>query len=245
MYIMETGTKKVGKAQVYNLIILDRSGSMECIRRSAVNGFNETLAGIKKAQETFHETQEHFVSLITFCGCSNLAVYDKVPAGEALPLRLEDYQPCCSTPLFDAMGFALTSMRKHVKDIEDSVVVVTVITDGEENSSTEYRGDSIRKLVAELQHEGWTFTYMGANQDSIEVAINLSIKNARNFAYDDEGMAEAYRKDTRTRMNFFSRLNKFKLDEEVCCCAMPSSARYEIYADMADEAFDEEEKIIE
>jgi hypothetical protein len=165
-----------------------------------------------------------------------------VPAGEALPLRLEDYEPCCSTPLFDAMGFALTSMRKHVKDIEDSVVVVTVITDGEENSSTEYRGDSIRKLVAELQHEGWTFTYMGANQDSIEVAINLSIKNARNFAYDDEGMAEACRKDTRTRMNFFSRLNKFKVDEEVCCCAMPSSARYEIYADMADEAFDEEEK---
>ena len=47
MYIMETGTKKVGKAQVYNLIILDRSGSMECIRRSAVNGFNETLAGIQ------------------------------------------------------------------------------------------------------------------------------------------------------------------------------------------------------
>jgi hypothetical protein len=31
------------------------------------------------------------------------------------------------------------------------------------------------------------------------------------------------------------------VDEEVCCCAMPSSARYEIYADMADEAFDEEE----
>ena len=38
------------KTQVFNVIILDRSGSMECIRKAAVDGFNETLAGIKKAQ---------------------------------------------------------------------------------------------------------------------------------------------------------------------------------------------------
>ena len=57
------------KTQVFNVIILDRSGSMECIRKSAVDGFNETLAGIKKAQEKFADTQEHFVSLVTFCSC--------------------------------------------------------------------------------------------------------------------------------------------------------------------------------
>ena len=39
------------KTKVFNVIILDRSGSMECIRQAAVEGFNETLAGIKKAQE--------------------------------------------------------------------------------------------------------------------------------------------------------------------------------------------------
>ena len=38
------------KTQVFNVIILDRSGSMECIRKAAVDGFNETLAGIKKAK---------------------------------------------------------------------------------------------------------------------------------------------------------------------------------------------------
>ena len=57
------------KTQVFNVIILDRSGSMECIRKAAVDGFNETLAGIKKAQEKFADTQEHFVSLVTFCSC--------------------------------------------------------------------------------------------------------------------------------------------------------------------------------
>ena len=45
------------KTQVYNVVILDKSGSMSSIRRAAVDGFNETLAGIKKAQEKFSETQ--------------------------------------------------------------------------------------------------------------------------------------------------------------------------------------------
>ena len=61
--------KEIQKTQVFNVIILDRSGSMECIRQAAVEGFNETLAGIKKAQEKFADTQDHFVSLVTFCSC--------------------------------------------------------------------------------------------------------------------------------------------------------------------------------
>ena len=118
------------KTQVFNVIILDRSGSMESIRRAAVEGFNETLAGIKKAQEKFAETQDHYVSLVTFCSCETRHVFDKTPVAEAHPLTMEDYQPCCCTPLYDAMGITLTAMRRHVKEIEDSVVVVTIITDG-------------------------------------------------------------------------------------------------------------------
>ena len=35
--------QEIKKTQVFNVIILDRSGSMECIRQAAVEGFNETL----------------------------------------------------------------------------------------------------------------------------------------------------------------------------------------------------------
>lgn len=237
---MEEVLKKQEKVQVYNLIILDRSGSMEAIRESAVNGFNETLAGIKKAQEKFIDTQEHFVSLVAFCRCSVDAIIDKVPAADAKPLSLKDYQPCCMTPLFDAMGITLASMRKHVMDIEDAVVVVTVITDGEENASVEYNGQRIKKLVEQLQGEGWTFTYMGANQNSIEVAISLSIKNARNFDYDSNGMMNACSKDTNTRMNFFTRLNKFKSEESKGDMCIDASERHACYCAMADDAFDDE-----
>ena len=63
---MEKNETKQTKTQVFNVIILDKSGSMECIRQAAVSGFNEILNGIKKAQEKFANTQEHLVSLLTF-----------------------------------------------------------------------------------------------------------------------------------------------------------------------------------
>ena len=179
--------QEMKKTQVFNVIILDRSGSMECIRQAVVEGFNETLAGIKKAQEKFAETQDHFVSLVTFCSCETKHVFDKTPVADAHPLKMEDFQPCCTTPLYDAMGITLTAMRRHVKDMDDAVVMVTIITDGMENASCEYNGASIKALVEQLRQEGWSFTYMGANQDAVEVAISLSIRNARNFDYTNEG----------------------------------------------------------
>ena len=229
------------KTQVFNVIILDRSGSMECIRKAAVDGFNETLAGIKKAQEKFADTQEHFVSLVTFCSCEMRKVFDRVPVAKAHSLTMEDYTPCCCTPLYDAMGFTITAMRNHVKDMDDVTVVVTIITDGMENASKEYDGGSIKSLVEKLRTEGWTFTYMGANQDSVEVAMKLSIRNSRNFAYSHEGTRASMCKDMNTRMNFYSRLASFKKSAEDSDMDMSAEERHNLYTSMADEAFDEEE----
>lgn len=231
--------QSLSKTQVFNVIILDRSGSMNVIRQAAVDGFNETLAGIKMAQKEYDDTQEHYVTLVTFCSCSRRFVYDCVPVAEAHQLSLDDYEPCCTTPLYDAMGLVLTSMRHRVKDLDDAVVVVTIITDGLENASKEYSQDCISRLIKDLRKEGWTFTYMGANQDAVEVASTLSIRNARNFEYSAEGATDSMYKDVRTRLNFFDRLSEAK-----CCCATDSFSpqmRRRYYSDLADEAFDEVE----
>ena len=235
---IKNGTKQA-KTQVFNVIILDKSGSMESIRQAAISGFNETLNGIKKAQEKFADTQEHFVSLVAFCSCEIRQIFDKVPVAEARPLTMEDYQPCCCTPLYDAMGFSLTTMRKHVKTVEDAVVVVTIITDGLENASKEYTGAAVKELVEQLKGEGWTFTYMGANQDSTEIAFNLSIRNSRNFDYSAHGTMEGMAKDSRTRLNFYSRLHA--LHSSGKGASMGAEERNACYSAMADEAFDEEQ----
>ena len=234
--------KEISKTQGFNVIILDRSGSMESIRQAAVEGFNETLAGIKKAQKKFADTQKHFVSLATFCSCGTENVYDKTPVDEVQPLKASDYEPCCRTPLYDAMGITIKAIYKHVKDIEDAVVVVTVITDGMENASKEYSRHDIKGLVERLRNEGWTFTYMGANQNSIEIAASISIRNASNFEFSDRGIVNTMTKDSATRMNFFARLPKMKENESADGCndTMTAEIRRRIYTGMADDAFDEE-----
>jgi hypothetical protein len=126
-----------------------------------------------------------------------------------------------------------------VKSIEDAVVVVTIITDGMENDSKEYTGAAVKQLVEQLKGEGWTFTYMGANQDSSEIAFNLSIRNSRNFDYSAQGTMCAMAKDSSTRMNFFGRLHAFASSPEAKSCS--KEEKNEILGFMADEAFDEEE----
>ncbi|MBP5386359.1 MAG: hypothetical protein J6Y97_03125 [Prevotella sp.] len=227
--------EKKEKTQIYNLVVLDKSGSMECIRRAAMEGFNETLAGIKKAQKEYADTQEHYISLITFCSCSRDAVYDKVPVAEAEPLTLNQYVPCCCTPLYDAMGFALTSMREHVKDIDDVAVVVTIITDGLENASKEYNRRSIHALVDSLKSGGWSFTFMGANQNSSEVAQSLAIRNSQDFDYSEEGISKAYHRDRRSKFSFFEKLHSsFSLRKQ-----LSEEERLTRNSELANEAYDE------
>lgn len=236
-------TSKMAKTQIFNVVILDQSGSMSTIREAAVSGLNETIAGIRKAQETYADTQEHFFTLVAFCGCEKRKIYDKVPALEIGPLSIQDYRPCCTTPLYDAMGFTLNDMRHHVEQLDNAMVVVTIITDGLENASREYTGMAVKKLVEDLRGQGWTFTYMGANQDAVEVAFTLSIRNARNFDYSAEGAKSAMCKDSSTRMGLFSRIHDYRMSHIEEEAAMPQSERNELYATMADDAFDEVENM--
>jgi len=39
------------KTKVFNVIILDKSGSMSSIARQAIDGVNETIGAIRSAQE--------------------------------------------------------------------------------------------------------------------------------------------------------------------------------------------------
>lgn len=189
------------KTQIYNLIILDKSGSMNCIAKAAISGFNETVGGIRSAQKRFNDTQEHFVSLMVFCNCEKRLIYDKVPVADVKELTSEDYRPCCGTPLYDAMGISIIGLFNDIKDKEDATAVVTVITDGLENASKEYSGKSIKALVERMKDkEGWSFAYIGANQDVKAVSQSLSIDDAIAFDYNEEGTREAFERDNKARM---------------------------------------------
>lgn len=165
------------KTRIFNLIIIDESGSMQSIKKEAIDSVNETIQTIRSAQKK-HDDQEHYVSLVTF-NDDVKTVYECVPVDEIKELTAETYQPDCCTALYDAMGISLNALRKKVA--EDDKVLVTVVTDGYENASKEYSGKAIKALVDELKAKDWVFAYIGSNQDVEAVAATISITNVMNF----------------------------------------------------------------
>ena len=193
------------KTNIYNLIILDKSGSMSNIKEEALSGYNETLGTIRSAQLKHLDTQEHFVSLAAFCSCGVQMIYDKTPIKDAANLTSEDYQPCCCTPLFDAIGKTVKTLKKKIADVEDSAVLVTIITDGYENSSKEWDGKAVSKLIEECKGEGWMFSFIGAGEDVVKVATTISITNTMVWENTSEGTKKMFEDENNARVRFCTR----------------------------------------
>ncbi len=180
--------EKSNTIKIHNLIILDESGSMQSIYKQALDGINETISGIRKNQEKYPE-QSHSVTIVTFEGEGMDGVKirrDSEPADKVTAFTEKDYQPGGCTPLYDAMGKAISALNGKVE--EGDGVLVTIITDGMENSSREYSGKAVKELVARQREKGWTFAYIGANQDAVEVARDLNIQNAMQYDASPEGV---------------------------------------------------------
>ena len=190
------------KKRIFNLIIIDESGSMQSIKKEAIDSVNETIQTIRGAQRK-HEEQEHLVTLVTF-NDDVKSVYECVPVNEVKELTAESYCPDCCTALYDAMGMSLNALRKSVADVD--TVLVTIVTDGYENSSREYDGKAIKALVDELKAKGWVFAYIGANHDVESAAINISITNVMSFEASDSGVRSMNRKMACARSRFFDRI---------------------------------------
>lgn len=166
---------------VYNVIILDKSGSMSSIARQAIDGVNETIGSIKSAQEKSPD-QKHIVTLVAFCGCEQRVIYDNVPIDKVTPLTDKDYCPCCMTPLYDAIGTTITRVHSvKSADNNNSLALVTIITDGYENASHEFTLSSIKALIDSYKEQGWQFTYIGADHDVEHVAFSLHIEHSLKF----------------------------------------------------------------
>ena len=191
--------KKTEKTKVYNVIIMDRSGSMWDIQKPAIMGFNEVLGGVEAARTKYAETQEQYITLVLFDSEAIDEVYWNADPAKAEHLTTATYVPGACTPLYDAMGRTLTKLEKELKGDENHSVLVTVITDGYENDSHEYNLAAVKALVEHLKDEGWSFAYMGTDHDVQGVSISLSITNVVKFEKTAEETVETFKKERRAR----------------------------------------------
>ena len=203
--------------RVFILLVVDESGSLSIIRRQALVGINETLTTIQKMQET-HKNLEQRVTLITFDSTHTNVFYDNVRASNANPLKAKDYNPCGATPLYDAIGMGIAKI--NALTTEDDSVLVTIITDGEENCSEEYSLKMIKNLIDKLKKQNWTFTFIGTDDLDVEsIAMDMGIDNHLQFSEDEAGTKKMFARENRAR----ERYNKFRSMD----CVMEAGSYFE------------------
>lgn len=197
------------KHQVHNLIILDESGSMESIKKSTVQGFNEIVQTVKGIEKEYPK-QQHSISLITFNGIGTKLIHFIDPVSKLEQINDSTYLPDASTPLFDAIGFGCNKLEQVLEKLTNYNVLVTILTDGEENASQEYSGNDIKKLIDELKMNRWTFTYIGTDHDVERIAMSISINNTMTFQKNDADMKNMFAKEAKARAKYSANIRENK-----------------------------------
>ena len=186
--------------RVHNLIIVDESGSMSVIRKQAFTGMNETLQTVRQMQKKY-QNQEQRVTLLTFDTGHTTWHYDNAPAQRTKDLSWKAYNPSGGTPLYDAIGKGISKVNAQIENGDH--VLVTIITDGEENSSEEWTLKMIRTMIEKLKKQHWTFTLIGtANLDVEAMARSFAINEHLEFQQDEAGTKGMFARERHSRERY-------------------------------------------
>jgi hypothetical protein len=160
-----------------------------------VDGFNEFLSGqrakdgaaLRLTVVQFDDQDPHEV------------VISSAALADVSPLRPDQFQPRGMTPLYDAMGRLIAAAEHEVASraewgLPAEDVVVVVFTDGLENASREWDHRRVFDLITAKRAEGWTFVFLGANQDSYATTRDMGVaaSHTSNFAPSPAGMKAAF-----------------------------------------------------
>lgn len=169
--------------------VIDRSSSMAPNQQEVIDGFNNFIRDQKKLEG------EAVVSLTLFDTKFDMLLESSAVTG--LPgsfLNKENYAPSGCTSLLDAIGRTIDAVNERHSglshDKRPGKVIFLIMTDGQENSSQQYLGDKVPKMIKAQQEERkWEFVFIGANVDSFHLAqsYNIPTYNTANFVSTVKG----------------------------------------------------------
>ena len=168
-------------------VILDRTGSMETIRDDTIGGFNTFLEEQQKQEGKATLTLVQFDTQDPYEVIHQFTPIKKVPK-----LTHQTYVPRAMTPLLDAIGRGINDLDQQLNDLKKSKrpskIVFVVITDGQENSSREFRKDQIEKMIKEQDSKNnWQFVFLSADLASIADAGSYGFQAKSVMAFDKDG----------------------------------------------------------
>jgi uncharacterized protein YegL len=150
-------------------IVLDRSGSMQGIASDMVGGLQTFLDDQRKVPG------KCIVNLYQFDNYYDIVFEDKY----IHDLPLIQLQPRNATALHDAVGRTINRTGERLRGMPEherpSRVFMLIVTDGLENCSKEFNAAQVRQMVEHQKNVyNWNFVYVGANQDAVLVAKELT-----------------------------------------------------------------------
>lgn len=209
-------------ATMFNLIILDESGSMDPMTKQTISGCNEVINTIKSNHDKHGDAVRSFTSIYAFQ--SDGPVKSRYLVKNCKPemlrhVRDTDYRPYGCTPLLDAVGSTLSELKSTAETHEDATGVITIMTDGYENSSTQYSWEKVAQLISWFKERGWTVNLVGANIDVAAMAnqMNIDTRNAMKYDQTEEGTEQMWMK--------YKKASSDAYDEELMRCAMSQEQR--------------------
>lgn len=186
----EEGTEKTTEI----VFIMDESGSMNSKREEAVKGFNEFISEQKEVPGEANLTLISFDDIVR-------TILTRKPIEEVNTITDDDFTPSGCTALYDAMGNAFSQLDE-VND-EDSNIVMVVMTDGKENTSSDFTADEIKEKVKEKKKHDWDILFLSCDIDSFNDAKNIGVDIESTMQYTDSG--EGYSKAMRNMSQAVSR----------------------------------------
>lgn len=179
--------------EMYEVLVLDRSGSMEPVKGVTIEQVNKYIADAQAAADK--DKIKTFYSLILFDN-EITPLYNFTPVAEIPALTNVTYVPRGSTSLNDAIGHAIEELKTKLKGREnhkDVDVTITIFTDGYENSSNKYPGKGNKELFSYIEEiksaYGWTVAFVGAGtpEEIARTASTYGISAGSTLSYNLTG----------------------------------------------------------
>lgn len=170
---------KKKKSYVEIVSVIDRSGSMAPLTSDTIGGFNQFL----KDQQALDGKANMTLAMFNH---EYELVLDGTNLEDAKPLDNETYKAGGMTALLDAVGRTIDHVMVRVDNAKKKPdkVIVGIITDGLENSSTDYTRDKVKEMIQTLEAGNWEFHYMGADPDGFADAMTWGVQSVNMQAWD-------------------------------------------------------------
>lgn len=161
------------------VLLVDRSGSMSRIRDDMEQGLAEFIQKQKELPGECVVTSYTFDSLLE-------KQFEKQPIQNIAKVVI---QPRGSTALIDALAKTINEVGVRLSNTTESErpaqVIFIVITDGEENSSREFKIEKVKEMVKHQQNVyKWNFIFLGSNIDAISTGDTYGFLSAASMTYE-------------------------------------------------------------